>query len=114
MISLKKLLNESDFDKIFHIAGVLTVDDNLRNQKDILSDVRSLPGITVVRNVEMEQDATSRYFRSTIECKIDPYPYIKQDKFDSISTIDNIIQQIKNIKGVIGFKETEEQYSTED
>jgi hypothetical protein len=114
MISIKKLLNESEFEKIFHIAGVLTVDDNLRNQKDILSDVRSLPGITVVRNVEMSQDATSRYFRSTIECKIDPYPYIKQNKFDSTSTIDNIIQQIKNIKGVVGFRETEEQYSTEN
>jgi hypothetical protein len=96
MISLKKLLNESDFEKIFHITGVLTVDDQMRNQKDILSDVRSLPGITVVRNVEMEQDVTSRYFRSTIECKIDPYPYIKQNKFESIATIDNIIQQIKN------------------
>lgn len=114
MISIRQLLNEADFEKIFHIAGVLTVDDNLRNQKDILSDVRSLPGITVVRNKEIEQDATSRYFRSTIECKIDPYPYIKQNKFDSVSTIDNIIQQIKSIKGVIGFKETEEQYSTEN
>ena len=114
MISLKKLLNESDFEKIFHISGILTVDDNMRNQKDILSDIRSLPGITVVRNVEMPQDAVSRYFRSTIECKIDPYPYIKQNKFDNITTIDNIIQQIKNIKGVIGFKETTEQFSTEN
>jgi hypothetical protein len=114
IIGNKPSLNESDFEKIFHIAGVLTVDDNLRNQKDILSDIRSLPGITVVRNVEMPQDATSRYFRSTIECKIDPYPYIKQNKFDNTATIDNIIQQIKNIKGVIGFKETEEQYSTEN
>lgn len=114
MISLKRILNENNFEKIFHIIGILTIDGQLRNQKDILSDIRSLPGITIVRNKEMEQDITSRYFKSTIECKIDPYPYIKQNKFNNISTIDNIIQQIKTIKGVIGFKETEEQYSTDN
>ena len=114
MIKLNNLLNEVALDKIFHLDGTLIVDDKARNQKDILSDIRALPGITVVRNIEMEQDATSRYFRSKIECKIDPYPYIKQNKFDSVTTIDSIIQQIKNIKGVIGFKETEEQYSTEN
>ena len=112
MVSLKKLLNESDFEKIFHIAGILLVDDSMRNQKDILSDVRSLPGITVVRNIEMKQDATSRYFRSTIECKIDPYPFIKDGNFDSNATISNIISQIKKIKGVVGFKSTETPYST--
>ena len=114
MISLKSLLNESDFEKIFHITGVLLVDDRMRNQKDILSDIRSLPGITVVRNIEMEQDVTSRYFRSTIECKIDPYPFMKNNKFDSNSSISNIIEQIKKIKGVIGFRSTEAPYSTDN
>ena len=114
MISLKSLLNESDFEKIFHITGILLVDDRMRNQKDILSDIRSLPGITVVRNIEMEQDVTSRYFRSTIECKIDPYPFMKNNKFDSNSSISNIIEQIKKIKGVIGFRSTEAPYSTDN
>ena len=114
VVSLKSLLNESDFEKIFHIAGILLVDDSMRNQKDILSDVRSLPGITVVRNIEMKQDSTSRYFRSTIECKIDPYPFIKQNNFDSNTTIQNIITQIKSIKGVVGFRSTEAPYSTDN
>ena len=114
MISLKNLLNEGTLDKIFHLEGVLIVDDEKRNQKDILSDVRALPAITVVRNVEMEQDPTSRYFRSKLEIKIDPYPYVKQDKFDSETTLKVITDSIRKIPGVIGFKEQGTPYSTEN
>jgi hypothetical protein len=114
MISLSKLLNEGSLNKIFHLDGVLIVDDTTRNQKDILSDIRALPGITVVRNVEMEQDATSRYFRSKLEIKIDPYPYVKQDKFDTVDTIKVISDNIRKVPGVIGFKEQGDVTSTED
>ena len=114
MISLSKLLNEGTLDKIFHLEGILIVDDEKRNQKDILSDVRALPAITVVRNIEMEQDPTSRYFRSKLEIKIDPYPYAKQNKFDSATTLKTITNGIRNIPGVIGFKEQGTPYSTEN
>ena len=114
MISLKKLLNEGTLDKIFHLNGILIVDDEKRNQKDILSDIRALPGITIVRNVEMEQDPTSKYFRSEINVKIDPYPYVRQDKFDSNTTIQTISDNIRKIPGVIGFKEQGDVTSTPD
>lgn len=114
MISLKQLLNELDSEKIFHIEGTIIMDDQKRNVQDILSDIRALPGITVVRNVELPQDATSRYFRSTLEIKVDPYPYIKQNKFDGKTTIETIINNIKTIPGVIGFKQTAEPYSTDN
>jgi hypothetical protein len=109
----KESMNEAQIDKIYHVTGVLIVDDQKRNQKDILSDIRALPGITVVRNIEMDQDATSRYFRSTLEIKIDPYPYAKQGKFDD-GTIQVVINNIKNISGVIGFKQTENVTTTND
>ena len=108
------LLIEININKIFHIKGILIIDHNKRDQKDILSDIRALPGITIVRNIEMEQDPTSRYFRSTLEIKVDPYPYVKQNKFDSDSTMQTIINNIKNVNGVIGFKQTANIYSTED
>lgn len=106
-------IKEASMDKIYHITGTLVVDDEKRNQKDILSDVRALPGVTIVRNIEMEQDPSSRYFRSTIEIKIDPYPYAKQGKFND-GTIQTVINNVKGINGVIGFKQTEDTYSTND
>jgi hypothetical protein len=53
MISLTKLLLELDSEKIFHIEGTIIIDNQKRDVQDILSDVRALPGITVVRNVEL-------------------------------------------------------------
>lgn len=111
---LVDLLSEIAFNKIFHLEGILIMDHNKRNQKDVLSDIRALPGITIVRNVEMDQDPTSRYFRSKLEIKVDPYPYAKQNKFDSDSTMQTIMNNIKNVNGVIGFKQTADIYSTED
>jgi hypothetical protein len=113
MIKLNNLLNEATLDKIFHINGTLIVDDSIRNQKDMLSDIRALPGITVVRNVEMDQDPTSRYFRSRLEVKIDPYPYTKQNKFNGEETIQTIADNIKKVPGVIGFKQDGVIYTTE-
>ncbi len=105
MIKLNNLLNEVTLDKIFHLNGTLIVDDTTRNQKDMLSDIRALSGITVVRNIEMEQDPTSRYFRSKLEIKIDPYPYSKQNQFNGDETIQIIVDDIKKVPGVIGFKQ---------
>ena len=114
MIKLKDLITELDSEKIFHIEGNIIIDDKKRNIQDVLSDVRALPGITVVRNVELPQDATSRYFRSSLEIKVDPYPYIKQNKFDSKTTLEIIINNIKTIPGVIGFKQTATPYSSDN
>jgi len=114
MIKLKDLILELDSEKIFHIEGTIIIDNQKRDVQDILSDVRALPGVTVVRNVEIPQDATSRYFRSSLEIKIDPYPYIKQNKFDGKATLETIVNNIKTIPGVIGFKQTAQPYSTDN
>ena len=113
MIKLKDLITELDSEKIFHIEGTIIIDNQKRNIQDVLSDVRALPGITVVRNIELPQDATSRYFRSSLEIKLDPYPYIKQNKFDSKNTLETVVNNIKIIPGVIGFKQTTEPYATD-
>jgi len=113
MIKLKDLIVELDSNKIFHIEGTIIIDNQKRDVQDILSDVRALPGITVVRNVELPQDATSRYFRSSLEIKVDPYPYIKQNNFDSKNTLETVVNNIKTIPGVVGFKQTKEPYATD-
>jgi hypothetical protein len=114
MIKLKDLILELDSEKIFHIEGIIIIDNQKRNIQDILSDIRALAGITIVRNIDIEQDITSRYYKSKLEIKIDPYPYIKQNKFDSNSTLELISNNIKAVPGVIGFKKTADPYSTDN
>jgi hypothetical protein len=113
MIKLKDLILELDSNKIFHLEGTIIIDNQKRDVQDILSDVRALSGVTIVRNVELPQDATSRYFRSSLEIKVDPYPYIKQNKFDGKNTLEAVMNNVKTIPGVIGFKQTKEPYASD-
>lgn len=107
-------IKEGILNRIYHLEGILIVDAKKRNQKDILSDIRSLVGITIVRNKEMEQDPTSPYFRSTIEVKVDPYPFVKQDNNDINDILEKIKTNIRNVMGVIAFKDSGKTYSTND
>jgi hypothetical protein len=110
----KNSLKEGILNRIYHVEGVLLVDSKKRNQKDILSDIRSIVGVTIVRNIEMPQDATSNYFRSTIEVKIDPFPFVKQGNNDINAIIEEIKNNIKGVMGVIAFKDSGKTYSTND
>lgn len=113
MISLKNILTELESNKIYHIEGIIIIDDQKRNIQDVLSDIRALPAITIVRNIEVDQDSTSKYFKSQLEIKIDPYPYIKQNKWEGEKTLDKIIFDIKTTPGVIAFKKNAKPYSTD-
>lgn len=112
MIKLSNLLNESE-DKIYHLNGVLITDGEVRNQKDILSDIRSLLAVTIVRSIDMEDDPTSKYDRTRIEVKIDPYPYLKQENISGEAIVKKIAEDIKKIPGVIGFRSSDEITATE-
>jgi len=109
---IKNILNESISDKIYHLEGTLII-NNDRNLQAILSDIRSIPGITVVKNSEAAQSTASKFFRVETNIKIDPYPFLKKNESSPTAIIQDIINQIKGIKGVVGFKQTKEPYSSE-
>jgi hypothetical protein len=107
MIKLSNLLNESQ-DEIYHLDGVLITDGAIRNQKDILSDIRSLLAVTIVRSIDMENDPTSKYDRTRIEVKIDPYPYSKQENISKEVIAKKVSESIRKVPGVIGFRSSDE------
>ena len=80
---LKKALNEEYQDK-FKMVGMLITNIKKRPQKEIFSDIRSLPGITVASVKEpmdySEQD-TER-FQSMMTIKVDGHPWIAKSGFD--------------------------------
>ena len=112
MISLKNILKEIESEKIYHIEGIILTNLSERPLQDILSDIRALPSITVVRNEEIDQDSSSSYFKTHLSIKIDPYPYIKTKEWDKKTSLNKIISNIKSTPGVVGFKSTITPYST--
>ena len=109
---IKNILNEEAVDRIYHLEGILTT-DNERNLQAVLSDVRSIPGITTIDHRETDQITGSKYFRAIVKAKVDPYPYSKEGTFGVEEILKEIEISMRQVKGVISFKRTAKPYSSE-
>jgi hypothetical protein len=100
---LSKTLNEEYQDK-FKMIGMLITNIKLRPQKEIFSDIRSLPGITVASVKEpmeySEQDTEK--FQSIMTIKVDGHPWIAKGGFDR-SKMEAIRKEILKIEGVLTY-----------
>jgi hypothetical protein len=100
---LKKALNEKYQDK-FKMSGMLITNIKQRPQKEIFSDIRSLPGITVASVKEpmeyAEQDTEK--FQSIMTVKVDGHPWITKGGFDR-TKMEDIRRAILKIEGVLSY-----------
>ena len=100
---LKKALNEEYQDR-FKMVGMLITNIKKRPQKEIFSDIRSLPGITVASVKEpmdySEQD-TER-FQSIMTIKVDGHPWIAKSGFDR-TKMEDIRKAILKVEGVLSY-----------
>jgi len=100
---LHKKLNEEYQDK-FKMIGLLITNIAQRAQKEIFSDIRSIPGITVVSAKEPlkynEQDTTK--FQTILTVKVDGHPWIKKGGFDR-SKMEDIRKPIIKVEGVLSY-----------
>jgi hypothetical protein len=100
---LSKKLNEEYQDK-FKMVGMIITNIKLRPQKEIFSDIRSLPGITVASAKEpMEYSAqNTEKFQTVLTIKVDGHPWITKGGF-SREKMEEIRREILKIKGVLSY-----------
>jgi len=100
-----RLVREDSASKLYKIEGLLVTDTNKKTQSQIISDIRSIPGITTVDAQEYIPRLPKKgYTFDRLTVKVDPYPYIKKNgKFD-IETINQVIASIGGIKGIVKFR----------
>jgi len=94
---------ESKNPHLYQLTGILTTNTEKRTQGDILSDMRSIPGVTIVTPKDYHGGDTpisNRAYTVDLSVKIDPHPFPTFGK----EQIKNIILQIKKVDGVIRFK----------
>jgi hypothetical protein len=100
---LKKAINEDYQDK-YKMVGTLITDIKERPQKEIYSDIRAIPGITVISSEEplaySEQDLNK--FKAILSVKVDGYPFITKGGFTRKKMME-IAQDIRKVPGVKGF-----------
>lgn len=96
-------LSESKNPHLYQIKGILTTNTEKRTQGDILSDMRSIPGVTIVTPKDYHGGDTpidNRAYTVELSVKIDPHPFKTFGKTE----IKGIIDQIKRVDGVISYK----------
>lgn len=102
---LTNILNEESTQ--YNVEGLLQTDTTIRPQKDILSDVRSLPGITIVSTKDYEMQGSevlafnNPNYYTILRIKIDPHPYPAGFKDEDLQ---GLLEEIRAIKGVRNFK----------
>ena len=101
--TLNHRLTEEYQDK-FKMIGMLITNIDLRPQKEIYSDIRSIPGITVISSkepLEFSQQNQSR-FQAIMTVKVDGHPWISKGGFDR-SKMQEIRKEILKVEGVLSF-----------
>ena len=100
---LSKTLNEEYQDK-YKMVGMIITNIKVRPQKEIFSDIRSLPGITVASAKEpMEySEQNTEKFQTVLTIKVDGHPWITKGGFDK-TKMEEIRREILKIKGVLSF-----------
>lgn len=97
---LKQALNEKYQDQ-YKLKGRLITNIKTRPQKEILSDIRSIIGVTVVSTTELEDYSEQNFdqFTTILNLKIDGYPFIKSGGFsrDKIKDIANMIRKVPDV-----------------
>lgn len=100
---LNKTLNEEYQDK-YKMVGMLITNIKQRPQKEIFSDIRSLPGITVASAKEpMEySEQNTEKFQTIVTIKVDGHPWISKGGFDR-SKMEDIRKEILKVEGVLSY-----------
>jgi hypothetical protein len=101
--TLNHRLTEEYQDK-FKMIGMLITNIDLRPQKEIYSDIRSIPGITVISSkepLEFSQQDQSR-FQAIMTVKVDGHPWIAKGGFDRSKMLE-IRKEILKVEGVLSF-----------
>jgi ferredoxin-fold anticodon binding domain-containing protein len=109
---LRKTLNEEYQDK-YKMVGMLISNIKKRPQKEIFSDIRSIPGITVASAKEpleySEQDTEK--FQTILTIKVDGHPWIAKGGFDR-SKMEDIRKEILKVEGVLSYNVNSDNIST--
>jgi nucleoside-triphosphatase THEP1 len=100
---LNKKLNEEYQDK-FKMVGMLITNIKKRPQKEIFSDIRSLPGITVasVKEPMPYNEQNTEKFQSIMTIKVDGHPWITKGGFDR-TKMEDIRKEILKVEGVLSY-----------
>jgi hypothetical protein len=109
MIKLLDILNESYNPNIYQVNCKVVIGAGNRPITEIISDIRAIPGVTIVDTIESDYKTTEGRHVIELSLKIDPSPF---NPFNSAS-YDEILSNIKKLPDVRGAQFTTNPIVTE-
>jgi hypothetical protein len=100
MIKLTDILNESYNPNVYQIECRVVMGAGNRPIQDIISDIRAIPGVTVVDTINSDYNTDEGRHVTDLSIKVDPSPF---NPFDRNSYI-KILNDIKKLPDVRGAK----------
>jgi len=100
MIKLLDILNESYNPNIYRIECRLVVTAGNRPMQEIISDIRAVPGVTIVDITNSDYNTEEGRHIVDLSIKVDPSPFNPFGK----SSFDKILNDIKKLPDVRGAK----------
>jgi hypothetical protein len=98
-------LRESKSEDLIKFTGIIILKEDVW-MTDVLSSIRSIEGITIVRNEDIE--TVEKNEKSRLHIKIDPYPFGSQSPQKIERIIISKILQIPGVKSFSKIKQEEE------
>jgi len=92
------------YNRTYQISGEASLDTTVTPQSDLISDIRSIEGITIVTFTpknEEESAASNPNHLGILSIKFDTFPFTE---FDKDIQINNLVNQIRKIPAVNYFK----------
>jgi hypothetical protein len=87
---------------VYHIVGKMTFTNKDRNLEEILSDIRAVKGITIVKT-STEQKIADKVYETNLIFRVDPNPFIPDGGFKEEER-KKLTDEIRKIPGVKIFR----------
>jgi hypothetical protein len=84
---------------IYYMVGRMTFTNKDRNLEEILSDIRAVEGVTIVKTGN-EVKVADKVYETDLIFKVDPYPFIPLGGFkqEKVKELTNEIRKIDGVK----------------
>lgn len=101
-----RIVEAASNPNIYQIYGQMTTNTQIKNQTEILSAIRALPGVTIISTKEINSEipvTDNARYNCTISIKIDVSLFKYKDEGVK-GGIKKIIDNIRKIPGVVSLK----------
>jgi hypothetical protein len=85
------------YNRTYQIQGEISINTLISPQNEVLSDIRSIEGVTIVKFTPISEGKNDRNHRGILNIKLDTFPFTE---FNKETQFENLIEKVRKIQAV--------------